>query len=81
MKAKLVPPNLKARQAGFRDGWLGQRRRAGEWPQGVYGHADYELGYQAGEQQEHLSSPDCWCGPYQDADEPALWVHREKPRQ
>jgi hypothetical protein len=43
--AKIAPPHAEARQAGFEDGCAGQRRRAGRWPSGVYGHADYELGF------------------------------------
>jgi len=27
--------------------------------------------------REHLSSPDCWCRPYEDS--PGLWVHRLDP--
>jgi hypothetical protein len=26
-------------------------------------------------EREHLSSPDCWCGP--EEIEPGVWVHRE----
>ena len=81
MKAKIVPPHREARQAGYEDGWAGQRRRAGEWPQGVYGHGDYELGYEAGVNNSgHTAGPDCWCGPYQDKDEPAVWIHRERKK-
>jgi hypothetical protein len=28
----------------------------------------------------HIDSPSCWCGPVQDKDEPAVWVHRDVPR-
>jgi hypothetical protein len=79
VKTRIAPPHREARLAGFRDGLAKQRRRAGEWPQGVYGHADYELGYADGETEDgHSVSPDCWCGPYQDKGEPAVWIHRRK---
>ena len=48
---KLVPPHAIARRLGVEDGRAGQRRNAGRWPSGVYGHADYELGYAEGEQE------------------------------
>lgn len=50
-KPKLVPPHTIARRLGVEDGRAGQRRNAGRWPSGVYGHADYELGYAQGEQE------------------------------
>ena len=48
-KPKIAPPHTIARRLGVEDGRIGQRRNAGRWPSGVYGHADYELGYQQGE--------------------------------
>ena len=27
--------------------------------------------------REHVSSPDCWCGPTQDLVEPTLWIHNQ----
>jgi len=28
----------------------------------------------------HIDSPDCWCGPVQDQDEPLVWLHRDVPQ-
>jgi hypothetical protein len=25
---------------------------------------------------EHIASPECWCGPVQDTEEPNVWVHK-----
>lgn len=41
-------PHDEARKAGYEDGMAGNRRRAGEWPSGYYGHADYEFGHTEG---------------------------------
>jgi hypothetical protein len=24
----------------------------------------------------HIASPECWCGPVQDTEEPNVWVHK-----
>ena len=29
---------------------------------------------------DHIAGPDCWCGPYEDMDEPGVWIHRDAPR-
>ena len=26
---------------------------------------------------EHIASPDCWCHPVRDSEEPAVWVHND----
>jgi hypothetical protein len=38
--------------------------------------------------REHLPSQDCWCKPYQDDEEPDVWIHNDpwaelegKPKQ
>ena len=48
---KIAPPHTMARALGVEDGCAGQRRNAGRWPSGAYGHGDYELGYQQGEME------------------------------
>lgn len=30
---------------------------------------------------EHEISPDCWCGPSEDADDPGIWVHHSLDRR
>lgn len=44
-------PNLVAREAGRTDGMAGNRSHETDWPQGQYGAADYELGYDEGVEQ------------------------------
>ncbi len=44
-------PNLIAREAGRTDGLAGNRSHETDWPQGQYGAADYELGYDEGVEQ------------------------------
>ena len=46
---RTVPVHETARRAGRQDGLEGHRDHAGRWPSGVYGHADYELGWAEGE--------------------------------
>lgn len=79
MRTKLVPPHEEARKAGFEDGWKKTRARAGNWPSGTYGHADYELGYAMSEQ--HVPDRDCWCGPYRDDSGLDIWIHRQERKQ
>ena len=38
--------------------------------------------------REHSATPDCWCNPQQDEEEPSVWVHNDpwqseegKPKQ
>lgn len=31
--------------------------------------------------REHVSSPDCWCAPVQDEEEPSVWVHNSMDRR
>lgn len=31
--------------------------------------------------REHVSTPDCWCKPSQDDEEPSLWVHHSLDRR
>jgi hypothetical protein len=51
--AKTVcPPHLEARIAGRNDALRGQPIRAERWPSGRYGHADYWIGYYAGQAGE-----------------------------
>jgi hypothetical protein len=44
-------PNLVAREAGRTDGLAGERTHEADWPQGEYGAADYEMGYDDGVEQ------------------------------
>lgn len=46
--AEVVPPHAEARQRGAEDGRDGLRLWASAYPPGVYGHADYELGFWGG---------------------------------
>jgi hypothetical protein len=46
---RVAKPNDKARRHGVEDKRAGTRERAGLWPPGTCGHADYELGRYWGE--------------------------------
>ncbi len=48
--------NEAARQAGRTDGMAGERSHEAEWPNGVHGAADYELGYDEGVEQRARAS-------------------------
>ena len=43
-----VAPHQAAYDAGMYDGKRGVRIGSSLYPPGIYGHADYELGYEAG---------------------------------
>ena len=43
-----IPVHREARAAGYSDGLQGRAPDLA-WPSGIYGHADYHLGYREGE--------------------------------
>ena len=53
---RVVKPHKIARQAGVEDAKTGHAERGGLWPPGVYGHADYVLGFYQGEPEDGVKS-------------------------
>jgi hypothetical protein len=49
---EVCPPHLEARLAGRTDGIKGEPSADERWPSGSYGHADYWIGYYAGQAGE-----------------------------
>jgi uncharacterized protein (UPF0335 family) len=52
-----TPPHKEAQAAGRIDALSRTRQNAHRWPNGEYGHADYEIGYHEGEQERDAAEP------------------------